>query len=327
MRLIVLAATFLAFALSGAARASAGCGNGRVDTDRIVFQVTLSDGNTYPVVGFLYHHGQGNRVLQVTVHGVSDDHRYWAIPDFDGVSYSYARFMVCRGYAVLALDTIGTGESGKPDGDFLNTNETVSALRQVLEQVRQGGAGHFKHLALVGHSFGAEQSALEQAKYNLADSVVITGWGHTPTALPPVSLPDLSTPYLPVGSFDVEKTAGFFYFLPQTAPGMVEFNIAAFSGTVSRGQFLDVLEFFTNRSLDMSTAVRSPVLLQFADQDVLYPAASEAPNEKMFWTSSPRVDVQVLPNIGHALNAHLTHLESWKGIDEFLRSLRHGHGA
>jgi pimeloyl-ACP methyl ester carboxylesterase len=230
---------------------------------------------------------------------------------------------------VLAIDEIGAGESvivqsdGSllPNGDFLNMNETVSALHQVLAQVQ--AVRFFTHLALVGHSFGSEQSVLVQALYGQADALVVTGWGHTATPFPPVSLPNpFAAPYVPVDFLNAQQTAGLFYYMPETDPAMIQVDQTVLSSTISRGQFTDLENFYGNRLLDRSTAVTSPVLVQFGDNDALYPAAAEAPNEASFWTSSRAVRVVTLPHdIGHCLNAHLDHMDSWTSIDQFLRSL------
>src|SRR5262245_3405267 len=300
---------------------------GSIDVDRVTFPVKLSDGQTYPVVGFRYHRGEGSRVLQIAVHGASDDHRYWDIPDVNGRSYSYARWMACRGHDVLAIDQIGAGESGKPDGDFLNTAVTVDALRQVIDQVkdkRKRPVGYFKILALVGHSFGAEQVALVQALHGQGDAILLGGWGHTVTPLPACPLPDLfANPYVAPGTFTEEEVACFFYWLPTTDPDELHLRATALSSTISRGQFSDVLAFYNDRTLDHSDLVKVPVFVQFGDHDALYPAAAEAPDERMAWPSSLRVEVVTLPNIGHLLNGHVNHLENWLAMDKSLRSLRH----
>src|SRR5882672_7321671 len=166
------------------------------DVDRVTFQVKLSDGKTYDEIGFLYRHrGVAERDLQVTVHGATDQHLYWDIPDLNGRAYSYVNFMVCRGYDILALDSLGAGQSDKPPGHFLNTNETVSSLNQVIQQVKRGI--RHRHLYVVGHSFGAEQAVLLQARFNNpADAIVLSGWGHTLTPLPPCGALDLSMIYI-----------------------------------------------------------------------------------------------------------------------------------
>ena len=79
----------------------------------------------------------------------------------NGQSYSYARFMADEGYALLAIDQLGTGESSKPDGDFVTLDETALSLHQVLTQMRSGNnplAYAFQQIVLVGHSFGSINS-------------------------------------------------------------------------------------------------------------------------------------------------------------------------
>ncbi len=47
---------------------------GEITVDRVVFPVTLSDGNDYSVVGYLYREGNGAHrggTLQVLIHGAS----------------------------------------------------------------------------------------------------------------------------------------------------------------------------------------------------------------------------------------------------------------
>src|SRR5690606_8381366 len=104
-----------------------------VQVDEVFFPVELSDGNTYEIAGYLYHVGTAARpVIQVAVHGATHYHLYWDPPRINGISYSYARYMAQRGYTVLAIDQLGTGASSQPDGDFVNLDETASALHQVL---------------------------------------------------------------------------------------------------------------------------------------------------------------------------------------------------
>src|SRR5882672_1213760 len=296
MRILFLVIFLLA---SFSARADDECR--RPDVDHVTFPVTLSDGKTYNEVGFLYRHrGVAERDLQVTIHGATDQHLYWDIPDLNGRAYSYVNFMVCRGYDILALDSLGAGQSDKPPGDFLNTNETVSSLNQVIQQVKRGI--RHRHLYVVGHSFGAEQAVLLQARFNNpADAIVLSGWGHTLTPLPPCGALDLSMIY--IQPFPIDQTACFFFYLPQTDPDMLPLDHNVLGSTISRGQFLDVLTFFNNRLLDMAGAVRNPVLVQFGEFDALYPGPVEGANngktEASFFPNSRRVDVKIIPNIGH----------------------------
>ena len=224
------------------------------------------------------------------------------------------------GPTLIAIDQIGAGESGKPDGDFLNMSVTVDALRQVIDQVRKRHP--HRVLALVGHSFGAEQVALVQAIHGQGDAILLGGWGHTVTPLP--ACPPLTFPlpkYLPPDYFSRAQVECFFYWLPATDPDEITLRVTKMASTMSGAQFADVLTFFGDRTLDHSNQVKVPVFVQFGDHDSLYPAAAEAPGERAAWPKAERVEIVTLSNIGHLLNGHIDHLQSWQAMERFLRSL------
>src|SRR5215471_3782118 len=144
--------------------------DGQFKVQRLDFSVSLSDGNTYTIAGFLYYNGNyRNRPLQVLVHGGTYNHNYWNVPAINGHDYSYARFMAEEGYALLAIDQLGAGDSSKPPGDFVTLSETASSLHQVLVQMRSAdnplGYG-FDKIVLVGHSFGSINAILVQGTYH-----------------------------------------------------------------------------------------------------------------------------------------------------------------
>ena len=261
----------------------------RVEVDRFDFPVTLSDGHRYAVAGWLYHVGpiQRHRVLQVAVHGITYDHKYWDIGTLNGTDYSYARWMAREGHAVLAIDQIGSGASGRPDGDFLSLDETASALHQVLVNLRGKhspiGRG-FQSIALVGHSNGSLTSIYEAGTYHDADAVVSTAWQHAPHPLPfdPAAvLSQLTTPYLPARSFPEPFLAATFYHLPSIDPAMVHHDFVNLQADQSRGQFLDALGTGLNPSLSRSSQITEPCS-SGSGLDGLAPAAFGGPEPSYF---------------------------------------------
>lgn len=296
----------------------------RVEVDRFDFPVTLSDGHRYAVAGWLYHVGpiQRHRVLQVAVHGLTYDHKYWDIGTLNGTDYSYARWMAREGYAVLAIDQIGSGASGRPDGDFVSLDETASALHQVLVNLRGRhnpiGRG-FESIALVGHSNGSLTSIYETGTYHDADAVVSTAWQHAPHPLPfdPAAvLSLLTTPYLPARSFPEPFLAATFYHLPSIDPAMVHHDFVTLQADQSRRQFLDALGTGLNPSLSRSAQVTEPVLVQFGEFDGFAPAAFGGPEPSYY--PNARLTIQNLSAIGHNVNAHLNRHQSWQAIDRWL---------
>lgn len=310
-----------------------------VRVNRLVFPVTLSDGHSYSVVGYLYHEGKKvhNRLLQVVVHGATYDHEYWDLPTIGGREYSYARSMAERGYNVLALDLPGSGESSKPDGDFFGLAEAASSLHQVVSSLRTpsnpAGRG-FGTIALVGHSNGSVTAIYAQGTYGDADALVTTGWVHGCRGLPldptnPLLGAALATPYVSLPGF---VRASIFYAAPFADPAVIAYDNTSLNNAMPRHQLLDLLGIHgditarcatgTSTTLTRAQLVTVPVLVQAGQFDLaIAPAAivNNAPTEQSFYGASSSVTVQVLPDIGHAFNAHITHQQGWTQIDGWLR--------
>ncbi len=292
-----------------------------VKVERWVFPVTLSDGSTWPLVGYLYYQGSPeNRPVQILTHGITYTHEYWDVPSMGGQHYSYAEYMARRHYAVLALDMLGTGESGRPDGDMLNLEESASALHQVARQLRASGRRDtFQTLIYVGHSNGALISTVAQARYHGADALVNTGWlnaFHALPVAPEVILPLLAYPYV---SIPPELRGALFYDAANADPEAIAYDNAWLADTFTRGQFVDLLSVLEDPSGLPTEDIRVPVLVQLGDNDVLAPAA-HAEAEAALYPGAPSTTVQTLANMGHAVNLHYGAREAWERVDAWLRT-------
>jgi pimeloyl-ACP methyl ester carboxylesterase len=291
--------------------------------DRLDFAVTLSDGNTYTIAGFLYYRGSfRNRPLQVLVHGGTYNHKYWDVPTINGQSYSYARFMAEQGYALLAIDQLGTGDSSKPNGDFVTLNETALSLHQVLVQMRGGNnpLGHaFDRIVLVGHSFGSINAILVQGTYHDADALVVTGLGHVPHQLPipPELLAALAqTPYF---ELPPEVRSLLFYHPPAADPDVIAYDNLNLADKLTRGQLFTTFLAIFNPAVDHVGDVTGPVLVQLGEHDALWPSEF-AGGEAAYWTSASSVTVESLPEVGHSFNTHLDNKTGWRLIDQWISS-------
>ena len=291
--------------------------------DRVDFSVTLSDGNTYTIAGFLYYKGNfRNRPLQVLVHGGTYNHKYWDAPPINGQSYSYARFMAEEGYALLAIDQLGTGESSKPAGDFVTLNETTLSIHQVLAQMRSGNnpLGYaFQQIVLVGHSFGSINSIFVQGTYHDADALVVTALGHVPHELPipPELIIELAKfPYFPLPA---EARSALFYFADAADAEVIANDNLNLADLLTRGQLFTTFAAVFNPAADRVGAVTGPVLVQLGEHDALWPSLY-AGGEAAFWTNASSVTVESLPSVGHAFNTHLDNKTGWKSINRWIRS-------
>ena len=299
--------------------AEAGEGS-RITVERHTYPVTLSNGKTYQVVGYLYYQGTlKHRPVQILVHGISYNHGYWDLPDINGETYSYARFMARQQYAVLALDLPGYGESSRPNGDFLNLAESVSALHQVAVRLRSQAERHtFETLVYVGHSNGALISTYAQALHHDAQAVVLTGWLNTFHELPVGD--EVLGPLLaqgPYATVPAELRTGLFYDVAHADPAVIAYDNSV-ADTTPRGQLIDLFSLLANPEPIPSENINVPVLVQLGEFDAVAPAAF-ARQEARAYPRSPFVFVDAIPDIGHAFNAHANRLRSWATISFWLR--------
>ncbi|XXY20431.1 alpha/beta fold hydrolase [Sorangium sp. So ce216] len=314
---VLFSATLAATALP-ANKAEASSSSHATKVERLVFPVTLSDGNTYEVVGYLYYRGHTKyRPLQVLVHGLTYTHEYWDIPSVGGRKYSYAEYMAREGYAVLALDMLGAGESSRPDGDFLDLAETAESVHQVLTEMRTSGGVYktpFRRIALVGHSNGAIISTFVQSTYDDADVLVNTGFAFTPH---PIPVPNeaisamLQSPYIAIPT---EIRTDVFYDAANADPALIAFDNDNIADTYTRGQFLSLLAVSGDPLLAGIDGVTSPVLIQFGETDELQPA-SYVDSDAALYTSAERVTTAIVPDSGHILNGHFGTPAGWEQID------------
>jgi pimeloyl-ACP methyl ester carboxylesterase len=292
-----------------------------LSVERIVFPVTLSDGNTYSLVGHLYFHGTWrNRPLQVALHGGNYNHKYWDIPEINGRAYSYAQFMARRNHAVLALDLLGSGSSSKPDADFLSFQEMASAVHQVLASLRSGANPHgyvFRSMALVGHSLGSALAAYVQGTYRDADAVVSTGLvfvSYQRPMDPELIKERAKEPYF---KLPPEVRRSVFHRMAGADPAVLDYDCTHLDDFIPRGYVFTLFPFLSDPSVTRVNQVTSPVLVQLGEFDALAPG-SLAQQELAVWSGASRRSVQVVPSVGHCFNSHLANLGSWAGIDAWL---------
>ena len=120
------------------------------------------------------------QTLQVLMHGGTYNSSYWDFPGFDG-TYSYVHVANAVGYATLAIDRLGYGQSTRPlsqDDTFDNEVDTAHA---VVQAARSGALGiHVRKVEGIGHSLGSGTVVGEAAKYpHDFDAIILTGYGQT----------------------------------------------------------------------------------------------------------------------------------------------------
>ena len=118
----------------------------------------------------------GPATLLFCLPGGSLSRRYWDLEVDGDRRFSFAEFMAARGFATLAIDHLGIGDSSRPaDGaapdlrGFARANQ--AALAQALERLRSGDSdaglpppAELRSIG-VGHSMGSCLTVVQQAEH------------------------------------------------------------------------------------------------------------------------------------------------------------------
>ncbi|HEX4864393.1 MAG TPA: alpha/beta hydrolase, partial [Acidimicrobiales bacterium] len=144
---------------------------------RIDVPVTVSGVGTVTIATWLSIPETHDRdLLQVLVHGATYNHIYWDFP-YQPETYSYVAWADGQGFATLAIDQLGVGESSRPRGELLTHHCLAESLHRLVDIIRGPGIGghSFRRVVSVGHSAGSLASGLEAGTYGDVDGVVLTG--------------------------------------------------------------------------------------------------------------------------------------------------------
>ncbi len=310
----------------------------------VSFSVALDPAQpaTYELRGTLCQPRTGRaRALQVLVHGASYNQQYWDFP-FQPETYSYARRANDAGFATLAIDRLGSGESERPPPELVTVHASAYTLHQVVAAVRSGHHPdergrplRFDHIVLVGHSFGSNISWTEAALYGDVDGLVLTGISHDPAppgapltelyAYPAMLDPAFAGLGLPPGY--ITTIVGFrdelFYHVPGADPDVIAVDEQT-KDTLPVGMLFD--QFTT---YDLTAGIEVPVLNVIGDFDTLacqLPSCTESGSveqEGQYFPAAESYTQLIVPDAGHSLNLHqgapewMDAAQSW--IEEQLR--------
>ena len=277
------------------------------------FKVVLNPGDAqaWEVWGELRSHvATKGATLLILVSGITYDHRYW---DFPG-GPSFVEAALRQGYAVLNIDRLGLGRSGRPPASALGFHQDVHVLHQVVSAVTTGalsGLG-FDRIVLVGHSNGATVSIAEAALHDDVAALVLTGNTHqvgsgalqfldavVDVADDPLTLEQgFPADYQTLRAGSISS----LFHHPQTARASVIAVNEAIRGTFTAQQNLS-LPLLLEAGLGEET-ISAPVLTVFGDRDVLFgDTGTEArlQAEPRLYPRSRRSTAAVIRDTGHSL--------------------------
>jgi pimeloyl-ACP methyl ester carboxylesterase len=278
--------------------------------------------------------GGSPQTVQLLVHGCLYNSTYWDFPDPSGGTdrYSYVAAALKAGYATLAFDMVGNGQSSHPPSTDMTVDAGVWVLHQVVQALRQGrlsgpgGAVSFSHVIEVSHSFGTFFSWLEVSRYNDVDAAIFTGaTHHLSVGLPllgaflslyPADLdPEFLFKYDPGYLTTEPGTRDRIFYQPANVdPAVVTYDEA-------HKDLLTATEFSAFPVvLATPLDIRVPVLTVLGGSDPLFcsptatdctSAAAMASQEAPFYGPNvPSVDGYLLAGAGHSINL-MTNADNW----------------
>jgi pimeloyl-ACP methyl ester carboxylesterase len=289
------------------------------------FDVVLDESapDTDSIVGELCRPAQGHaRTLQILLHGASFNRHYWDFP-FRPRRYSYVRHANAAGFATLAVDRLGTGDSDRPPPELVTVHASASTVHQMVSAIRSGdhhdddGRGlSFDKIVLVGNSFGSNIAWTEAGIYGDVDGLILTAISHDPNppgapltqlfAYPANLDPKFAVLGLPDGYITTlpGRRAEMFFHLPGTAPAVLPID-EELKDTLPVGMLFD--QFAT---YGLTQNIHVPVLNVVGDFDTLscqLPSCTESGSiagEGSNYPADACYTQVIVPNSGHALNLH-----------------------
>jgi pimeloyl-ACP methyl ester carboxylesterase len=278
------------FALSGTAPAATR-GVGLIK-QRVEFTVTnpAENGASHQIVGYRYDTYCTSPTAVLLMHGLSYTKETW---DFPG--YSYAQKLAEAGYAVIAIDRLGYGESKLSNGYNVTHEAYADMAHQIVGQLRHQG---FSHVVLAGHSAGAGTTELEAGLYGDVDAIMPMGWHHRPSNQ--LGQDFFTGDYLRAAEDSYEYFLGTpahraeMFYSATADPAVEEAHTEAAVDTPSG----EIFSIGKQPSRLVVGNIKVPVFLQFGENDRLFELQYAQMHAEEF-RSSPSVTVDVVKDAGH----------------------------
>lgn len=263
-------------------------------------------GQTFTVKGKEYlpkGRSKNRSSVLLLLHGVSYGKWAWDLPG-SAPRYSTARTLAKAGYANIAIDRLGYGESSKPNGYTLSLTYHAAVVGQIRDQLK-AAPHNFTKFGLVGHSAGtgiSEIAAASGADVLIAEAYNSSATPAVVTALNADVPAALTSDYFYFLNNPVQR-ADFFYNAATAAPAVIAKDNSLAAPTLS-AELLNIYDDTMVRYGAMAT-ISSPVLLVAAGADEIFDPAA-MPGELAAFATATDKTLYVAPGVGHSLMLHKT---------------------
>jgi len=265
--------------------------------------------------------------IVVAVPGGTYTRAYWDLDVPGRAGYSFAEHLTARGFVVVALDNLGTGESSRPaHADDITFDVAAAAnaavVTQVADRIRAGELApvvpprHDLRVVGVGHSLGGQLTAVQQATHRSYERVALLGssfLGDDAKAAE-ARLAAMAPDTWDDGYLDVPRSLLRPLFHAPDVPADVLAADDAHATVLPRR--LGVTALAPARHQEQLAAIDVPVLLAFADVDT----SSDPAAEVACYPSSPNVTLIRLAGSAHCHNQSSARLKLWDCLARWLEA-------
>jgi pimeloyl-ACP methyl ester carboxylesterase len=265
-----------------------------------------------------------NPTVLVCLPGGTYNRAYWHF-DVAGYSgYNFAEYAAQHGYAVVAIDPLGTGESSKPARD-IGLHDIAAALTSALAVLPEITGSTSPPIA-VAHSLGGYLAILQQAARPGYAGLALLGCTNqhvAPLNLDPDFIAAAATPdgrkvladqfasMIPDQYTEAPRDFQQSWFhLPDVPPAVIEADNLMTRSVVPRCFSAGAIPGVVSEEAAM---VDAPVLLGYGEVDVSPDPGAEA----QFYPRSTHVTTLVVPGSGHCHNMASTRHLLWRQLLEW----------
>ncbi len=259
--------------------------------------------------------------LLVCLHGGGYRRRYWHAnyPGFAG--YSFAEHLTAKGYAVLAVDLLGMGESTRPELETVLSRLKISAAndqatRYVVAGLTDGTFARAGKVTVtgVGHSIGGMMVITQQAGHRSFDRLAVLGWSNEPMMLGDADPATMAAGIRPGYLASPRVVMRALFYAPDVPLALIEADEADGSLTPAcLGR--DALQ--PGVVHQAAAEIACPVFVMHGAVDT-----SPRPHAEVgYFRASPDVTLMVLPETAHCHNFATLRHRLWDRLDSWISSL------
>ena len=301
-------------------------------------------GETNTLAADLHLPDDAPRALLICWSGGSYARSYWDMHIEGHPGYSFVEHMAARGFAVIAVDHLGVGESSRPADVDAVTLETMAAANAAFaSEVRKRLAAGELTVQLnpapsmpviaVGHSLGGCISLLAQANHRCYDAVASLGYTQgDKDALDGGPTGTVADPAGPRAAGEAQAKAFFgddwdsgYALAPREpshawlyTPDVPAKVIAADDLTVTPWPRQTYVEALTaGFTAQFASRVQSPIFLGFGDRDL----TAQPRNDAAFYTGSDDITMFILEGAAHCHNFAAKRHELWDRLGTWAREI------